>query len=70
MAGFVGLTAVFLFFGAVMCLFSLVASVAMIRHAKNQEHGYRTHILAIIGAIASFLTLRLVSGALITAAAW
>ena len=69
-AGSVGLTAMFLFFGAVMCLFSLVASVAMVRHAKNQEHGYRTHVLAVIGAIVSFLSLRFVTGALITAAAW
>lgn len=65
LAAVLAFAALFLGFGAVICLVSLAASIGMVRSAKNPSLRNRAFGLGLVSGIASLLTLRLVSGVLL-----
>ena len=68
LAAVFALVALFSGFGAVVSLVSLAASVGIIRSVKRPASRYRCFALGLIGGIASIVTMRVASGALLIVA--
>lgn len=69
MAGVLALVALFFGFGDIICVVSLVAGISVFRAATRPASRRRALALSVAGAAASFLTLRLISGIILTVSA-
>lgn len=67
LAAVLAFVVLFMGFGAVMCLVSLVAGISLTRAAKSPETHARRFALGLLGGGAAILTLRFVSGILLIA---